>query len=140
MIYKLQNEDVDLSKLEYISQVYDYSKSTIDIDPTFNYQVNGKTYTIGDKDVNKVIELRESLLLKWQEFKQSNIYSLNDTLIDLNKLERVSKVLYNSNKEGYGFRYSVNGFTWNADYYRENQAKEIRDNLLKSWYLYKGIK
>ena len=138
MIYNLQQEDIDLSKLEYISKVYDMTKEGYD--SSFNYQVNGKTYTIDDKDVNKVIQLRENLLKKWQEFKQSNIYLLNNTLIDLNKLERVGGVQYNSNKEGYGFRYSVNGFTWNADYYHENQAKEMRDNLLKSWYLYKGIK
>ncbi len=144
MIYKLQDEDINLSKLEYISKVYDNSESMrilkVDINPSFNYQINGKTYTIDDKDVNKVTELRENLLEKWQEFKKSNIYLLNNTLIDLNKLERVGGVQYNSDKEGYGFRYSVNGFTWNADYYREAQAKKMRDNLLKAWYLYKGIK
>ena len=140
MIYQSQEEYIDLSKLEYISKVYDYSKSTINTDTTFNYQVNGKTYTIGDKDVNKVIELRENLLKKWQEFKQNRIYLLNNDLIDLNKLERVSDVHYNEHRKGYDFRYSVNGFTWDVCYYYKDQVKKIRDNLLKSWYLYKGVK
>ena len=140
MIYKLQDEDVDLSKLEYISKVYDYSKSTIDMNSSFNYQVNGKTYTIDNENTYKVTELRENLLKKWQEFKQSNIYILNNDLIDLNKLERVSDVHYNNDRKGYDFRYSVNGFVWDVCYYHEDQAKKMRDNLLKAWYLYKGIK
>ncbi len=140
MIYQLQDENVDLFKLEYISKVYDYSKSTININPSFNYQINGKTYTIDDKDLNKVIELRENLLKKWKEFKQSNVYLLNNVVIDLNKLERVSEIQYNGDRRGYGFRYSVNGFTWDLYYYHEEQAIKMRDNLLKSWYLYKGIK
>lgn len=136
MIYELFGNDIELSKLEHVGKIYEACDEY-----TFSYQLNGVLKNpVFSKDQQEIKVLRENLVKKWQEFKQSNIYQMNDVLIDLNKLERISEVQYNGDRRGYRFRYSVNGFTWDVYYVHEDKAKKMRDNLLKSWYSYKGIK
>lgn len=71
------------------------------------------------------------------------IYDIGDTVIDLSKLEYVSKVFVYApeNQNGFDFNYQINGCVYSSHSYgNEGSAKYIRDNLIKAWKEYKDQK
>lgn len=68
------------------------------------------------------------------------IYCLEDSYIDLDKLERISHI--KSTRHGglpvYFFRYSVNTFTWDTRYdLNRDNVKNMRNHLIDTWKAWK---
>ena len=69
MIYQLNDDYIDLNKLEYVSKIYIYEpKNQNRFD--FSIQINGNTYTSKDYDTKEIAEEEKDHLIKaWNEYK-----------------------------------------------------------------------
>lgn len=64
------------------------------------------------------------------------IHVIENNHVDINKIERISDIIFSSKPYGYYFRYSVNGFTWDTNIYADkSKAIKLREDLMYSWYL-----
>ena len=64
------------------------------------------------------------------------IHIIENNHVNVSKLERVSDIMFSSKPFGYFFRYSVNGFTWDTNIYKEESTViKLREDLMHSWYL-----